>query len=227
MKVFHGSNTFIETVDLNKGKLRRDFGRGFYVTKLKHQAENMAIRVAGKSNGQPTVTEFEFDEYAYDDEDLHVRRFETYDEAWLDFIILNRQNKTRIAAHDYDIVEGPVADDAVSVRIYDYLQGMVTKNDFLKELIFKQPSHQLCFCTRQSLLMLEHTDNQDECNLYHTDKLITQQLMTDKKLSDKDASRKYYTSSTYRKLIDKSTGMIRKPMEDIYKLLLMELKVKN
>lgn len=31
MKVYHGSYTEIETIDLSKGEVQRDFGRGFYV----------------------------------------------------------------------------------------------------------------------------------------------------------------------------------------------------
>jgi hypothetical protein len=227
MKVYHGSDTFIKVIDLNKCKPSRDFGRGFYVTKLRLQAEEMASRVAKRSKGQPVVTEFEFEEYAYEDEDLCMLRFDAYDEAWLDFIILNRKNKTRNPTHKYDIIEGPVADDAVSVRVNDYLQGKVSKEDFLIELIYKKPSHQLCFCTFQSLLMLEHTDNKAECDIYHVDDRIIQQLMTDKELPDTQASNLYYTSNTYRQLVEESTGLYLNPWTDIYHLLLTELKQKK
>lgn len=44
MKVYHGSYTEIETIDLTKGELQRDFGRGFYVTKLREQAEYWGTR---------------------------------------------------------------------------------------------------------------------------------------------------------------------------------------
>jgi hypothetical protein len=38
MKVYHGSYTVIHEIDLSKGELQRDFGRGFYVTKFREQA---------------------------------------------------------------------------------------------------------------------------------------------------------------------------------------------
>ncbi len=46
MKVYHGSDTQIEQIDLNKCKLGKDFGQGFYVTKLENQARTMAERVS-------------------------------------------------------------------------------------------------------------------------------------------------------------------------------------
>ncbi|MCL2072327.1 MAG: DUF3990 domain-containing protein [Marinilabiliaceae bacterium] len=35
MRVFHGSDTRIEKIDLTKGKEHPDFGRGFYVTNVR------------------------------------------------------------------------------------------------------------------------------------------------------------------------------------------------
>jgi hypothetical protein len=40
---------------LQKCKPGRDFGRGFYVTKLRRQAENMAQRVVRYSKGSPVM----------------------------------------------------------------------------------------------------------------------------------------------------------------------------
>ena len=68
MKVYHGSNIRIETIDLSKSKPGKDFGRGFYVTKLREQAEEMAKRVANWNHSHPVVTEFEFDEYSFENE---------------------------------------------------------------------------------------------------------------------------------------------------------------
>jgi len=46
MKVYHGSDVNIKTVDLSKCRIGTDFGRGFYVTKILKQAEDIAVRVA-------------------------------------------------------------------------------------------------------------------------------------------------------------------------------------
>jgi hypothetical protein len=39
MKVYHGSYTAVEEIDLTKCEPRKNFGQGFYVTKYRTQAE--------------------------------------------------------------------------------------------------------------------------------------------------------------------------------------------
>ncbi|MDR1222024.1 MAG: DUF3990 domain-containing protein [Tannerella sp.] len=46
MKVYHGSDSLIRQINLTKSKSGKDFGRGFYVTKYRRQAEDMAKRVS-------------------------------------------------------------------------------------------------------------------------------------------------------------------------------------
>ena len=94
MIVYHGSYTAIDTIDMSKGELRRDFGRGFYVTKFRKQAEIWAVRQGKRKHTDGVITEFEFDEYAYIASHLNVLRFDDYSEAWLDFVVMNRQNDT-------------------------------------------------------------------------------------------------------------------------------------
>ena len=42
IKLFHGSNVAIETIDLSKSLADKDFGRGFYLTDIESQAMAMA-----------------------------------------------------------------------------------------------------------------------------------------------------------------------------------------
>jgi hypothetical protein len=42
MQVFHGSYTTINVVNLSKCQANKDFGKGFYVTKFRKQAEEWA-----------------------------------------------------------------------------------------------------------------------------------------------------------------------------------------
>jgi hypothetical protein len=226
MKVFHGSDRLIEVVDLSKSKPGKDFGQGFYVTRIYRQAENMATHVAKRNQTQPVVNEFDFEEYAFEDGDLQTLRFHDYDEAWLDFVILNRNNLSSQSAHRFDIVEGPVADDAVSIRIKDYMNGKVSKQAFLKELKFKKDSHQICFCTFQSLQMLKRAYHEMD-GIYHIDDLVVQQLITDYGLSDIRANDLYFDSATYSRLIDEDSKLYRTPWTEIYKLLVRELKLKK
>ena len=54
MKGYHGSDTYIDAIDLAKSKPRKDFGCGFYVTNIYRQAEDMANRVAHWHNTHST-----------------------------------------------------------------------------------------------------------------------------------------------------------------------------
>ena len=227
MKVYHGSHIAIDKVDLSKCKPGKDFGQGFYVTKIRSQAEYWAERIGDSKDKTGVVTEFEFMEYAYDDENLNLLRFDGYSEDWFDFIMLNRANMQKKQVHDYDIVEGPVADDVVTLRIYDYMVGKVSKEQFLEELKFKRPSHQICFCTVKSLQMLNLLHNDADGKIIHIDDDIVETLMVDFGWTDKQATDVYYASKTWSRLIDETTGLYKKTWKEIYRLLLQELKLKK
>ena len=51
MIVYHGSNQIVEHPDVSYSDRNLDFGRGFYVTTVKEQAEKWARRKAGFSKG--------------------------------------------------------------------------------------------------------------------------------------------------------------------------------
>ena len=48
MKVYHGSYTVIEDIDLSKSIPNKDFGKGFYVTKYRQHAESWAKAIGRK-----------------------------------------------------------------------------------------------------------------------------------------------------------------------------------
>jgi hypothetical protein len=227
MKVYHGSYIEIETIDLSKGELQRDFGRGFYVTKLTEQAEYWATRKGNFNKTKGCVTEFTFYESAFATDYYKTLRFEDYTEEWLDFVILNRKNDSQNNAHDYDIVEGPVADDAIASRIVLFLKGGISKVDFIEDLRFKHAlSHQIAFCTEKSLAMLTKSWNKVDLNEFTIDETITQSLIVDFNLSEQQALDLYFQSETYEQLIDETTKLHEKPWGDIYKLLLAEMNLK-
>jgi hypothetical protein len=224
MKVYHGSYIEIDVIDLSLCETGKDFGRGFYVTKLCKQAEFWAKK-KGKRKGESCfVTEYDFDEFFLESSDMiKVLRFEDYNEEWLDFVVLNRKNKSRHQAHDYDIVEGPVADDKIATEVDKYLEGLISKEQFLSDLTHN-PSHQICFCTMQSLQALSQSKGKIDIAVYDIGDNVVQSLMTDYNLSELEAADRYYTSNTYSQLADESTEFYRKSWQEIYKLLKQELK---
>lgn len=221
MRVYHGSSVRIDEIDLSKGRWGRDFGRGFYVTNIRSQAEVWAARKGQEVGTSGVVTEYDFMEYAYEDDRLKVLRFDSYNEDWFDFIILNR-SAPRNKVHDYDIVEGPVADDQVSRRIFLYQSGVLTKQEFLDELKFKKLTHQMCFCSALSLQMLTPIDTKFDAEIMLISDVLVAQLITKEHLSDDKAVNLFYSSHLYSLLINPSTEYYKKSKDELYKLLLSE-----
>ncbi|MCL2131304.1 MAG: DUF3990 domain-containing protein [Lentimicrobiaceae bacterium] len=226
MKVYHGSYMAIENIDFSFCRKKRDFGKGFYVTKIREQAEYWANRKGEDNDTEGVVTEFEFDECFFEDEFLKVLRFEGYSTEWLDFVTRNRINKSKQQTHDYDIIEGPVADDDIATRVYDYINRKISKKQFLKELERKTPTHQICFCTMQSLQALGLSKYYIDRKIMDIDKEILKALMIDYGLSESEAADKHYSSNTYTQLADEASELYLKPWQEIYEMLKIEINNK-
>jgi hypothetical protein len=224
MKVYHGSYMVIDKIDLARCKPRKDFGQGFYVTKLFEQATFWAERVGREHETEGIITEFELDEFAWEEDELQTLRFDGYNEAWLDFVVLNRSARKRTDNHLYDIVEGAVADDDITHRIDMYLRGDIAKVDFLEELKFHRPTHQIAFCTVKSLQMLERIKRTPETAIENIDKAVIEALIAESGIKEKDVYDLYYASKTYACLTNETTGLWQKPWTEIYHLLLQEWK---
>jgi hypothetical protein len=231
MRVYHGSYTQIKEIDLSKCEIGKDFGQGFYVTKIKEQAQFWAERKGLDNNTQGYVTEFEFNENAFRHFKLKTLQFEGYDDNWLDFVTMNRNTAVPQPTHDYDILEGPVADDRIATRIKKYLRGGISKQQFLEELKFVKETHQICFCTGRSLQMLDYVEKTKDITdeLSTIGELLIEQLVRDFDIDEETATDKFFSSNTFAKLANESTGFYKKTWQEIYELLLNELnsKMKN
>lgn len=71
-------------------------------------------------------------------------------EEWLDFIVACRTGK----AHDYDIVEGPMADDTIYNYVQGFIDGKFSRAAFWELAKFKCPTHQISFHTARALTTL-------------------------------------------------------------------------
>ena len=77
MILYHGSNIEIDKIDLTKSKPYKDFGKGFYLSADKQQAQRMAEqRTSILLEGKPTLNKYQFDETILDDNSLKILRFE-------------------------------------------------------------------------------------------------------------------------------------------------------
>ena len=224
MQVYHGSYTEIFNIDLSKSQSNKDFGKGFYVTKIRKHAESWAVNIARRYDKKPFVTEFTFYERAFEENRYNVLRFDDYNEAWLDFVVLNRDPAFTTNRHDYDLIEGPIADDKVQNRINDFLDGIITKNDFLNELKYHEKTHQICFCTINSLQLLKKTDTKYSSYVVRISESIIENLMIDLDIDEKQAADILYTSETFTQLAEESTKLYKKMWQEIYGILEKELR---
>lgn len=142
MTVYHGGYAPIENPKIIQGRNTKDFGNGFYCTIIREQAERWAKRYDTPIVSTYTVRM---------NTNLNILEFKEMNEQWLDFIIDCRNG----VPHAYDIVIGAMANDQIYNYIADYIDGVITREQFWILAKFKYPTHQINFCTENSLKCLE------------------------------------------------------------------------
>jgi len=167
--LYHGSSYDFYTIDLQQGRPYKDFGQGFYATANINHAKSMAERNAQmrvsklkRHNTEQNIINKWLYQYIYDTnnaENLEIKIFAEADREWGRFITLNR--RSRVIAHQFDIVIGPTANDFTNPTIQFYMSGglgEVGSDNALDELVrlllpYKLPS-QYYFATKKSIQTL-------------------------------------------------------------------------
>lgn len=144
MLVYHSSNQQFTDPDVVHSREALDFGKGFYVTRLKEQAEKYAYRFL-RSGEDAYMHIFEFTT----DPTLKTKIFHAYDEEWLDFVCSCRKGGSDY--NKYDIIEGGVANDKVFQTVDLYMAGVYNKEQALQNLAYEMPNNQLCFITQKAI----------------------------------------------------------------------------
>lgn len=142
--LFHGSYISVSTPLVKLGRKKVDFGQGFYLTKLQKQAESWAITIAERKgrNARPVLSSYSFDDEAIKSGGFRVKVFENYDIEWLEYVVDCRRDG--VLHQQYDMVEGGVANDNVIDTVEDYENGIITAEQALGQLKYKQVNHQIC-----------------------------------------------------------------------------------
>lgn len=149
MKLYHGSGEIVEFPQIRKSLYTKDFSWGFYCTKDYEQAKRWAARK--REVGVVNV-------YSYSESpSLNILKFEQMNDDWLDFIAKCRAGYV----HDYDIVEGPMADDVIWNFVNDYLSDNISRAVFWEYAKFKHPTHQISFHSLRALDCLKY--ERSEC----------------------------------------------------------------
>lgn len=141
-RIYHGSNVIVEKPRIMINGHYKDFGYGFYCTKFEKQAKRWALTKRGESIVNSYL-------YACSN-GLKICTFEQITEEWLQFVVDCRRG----IEHQYDIVEGPMADDQIWDYVEDFMDGKISKAAFWELVKFKYPTHQIVFCTETALKTL-------------------------------------------------------------------------
>ena len=147
--LYHGSFAIVEQPIASKGRRCLDFGQGFYLSSLRHQAERWAQLVTERKvrNGIPQLNIYCFDDGLAQQMQCRWLRFESYNLQWLDYVVACRAGETIFS--QYDIVEGGVANDNVIDTVEDYTMGIITAEQALGQLRYKPVNHQLCIISQE------------------------------------------------------------------------------
>ena len=152
MILYHGSNLVVSEPRLIQQNRFLDFGFGFYTTTNKVQAVSFADKVTKRRrSGEKAVSIYEINEEVAFAE-CSVLRFDSPDEAWLDFVSDNRSGNYE--GDSYDFIFGPVANDDVYRTFTLYTADLLTKEQTLEQLKIKKLYNQLVLATEKALSYL-------------------------------------------------------------------------
>ena len=225
MKVFHGSDVKIDKIDLARSEFFKDFGRGFYVTNIREHAYQRALDITERHDSdKPIISEFIYSEVYPATVGMNVKKFENVSVEWVEFVILNRNRNISHPAHTFDIVEGPIANDKMVIQIRLFEQGKISMEELIQKLTFREPTHQICFCTIASLYALEFINDKE----FHSvvDDItgnVLETMVTNYKMTESAVIKKFYSSITYENLSNSDTLLWQKSYQEIFEMFKGEL----
>lgn len=160
MILYHGSNVVVSQPRLIAQNRFLDFGFGFYTTTNQMQAIGFAEKVTRRRReGKKAVSIYEIDEVRAFAE-CSLLRFDSPNEAWLDFVSENRSG--HYTGTPYDFIFGPVANDDVYTTFTLYSAGVLTKEQTLQALKIKQLYNQLVLSSEKALSYLKFIGTLEE-----------------------------------------------------------------
>lgn len=156
MKLYHGSTVAVRKPSLRQGRKNADFGKGFYTTSSLEQAERWAhIQQERRGSSRAVVSIYEFDETLLGNPDWKVRKFIGADKDWLYFVTDCRKSRK----HDFDLVQGPVANDKVFTTVNLFESGVLSAEAAILQLKAYKTYDQLSFHTERVLGTLEFMES--------------------------------------------------------------------
>jgi len=120
MLLYHGTNIRFEKPKILVPNRALDFGMGFYTTSNRKQASDWANVVVKRSRtGKPLLNIYELiNDY---EQKLNIRKFESINKEWLDFICEHRLETYK--GDSYDLIIGAVANDRTMPVLQGYMNA--------------------------------------------------------------------------------------------------------
>lgn len=124
--------------------VREVFSRGFYSQRIKQPRtlQSVCCSVLGCFLLAESI-EFTCDETLW-----NIKRFESYDKEWLDFVAGCREG---MDTGNYDMIIGGIANDRVIITLDRYFTGEISQEEALGLLRFEKPNIQYCIRTDKML----------------------------------------------------------------------------
>ena len=146
MIVYHGSSEKVPYPDVDHSFRALDFGKGFYVTSVREQAERWARRKASLTDGRAVVNQYRMSE---DFSGLRIKTFSDDLAEWIDFVCDCRDEKN--VFQQYDLIIGKVADDKVFRVVDMYHSGIWDRKRALLEIKAYPDYDQIAFITQTAI----------------------------------------------------------------------------
>lgn len=175
MLLYHGSYCEVSKPDIEKCSPFKDFGRGFYLTTLRSQAEQFARLSTGKAlrnrliQGSQNYGVVSVFRYRLSDQ-TKILVYPEADEHWLRCIVSHRKRNVfgeiRKDLEKYDIIGGKIANDATNATILTYMSGAFGEigskgadEICIRLLLPERLRDQYAFRTEKSLCQLEFMES--------------------------------------------------------------------
>ena len=170
--LYHGSYCEVSDPNLDKCAKRKDFGRGFYLTSSRQQAERFLKTSIAKASSGGIIESgrnygfvSSFQVTSIDKLDIHV--FKEADIEWLHCVAAHRKRNTFVEIENkmenYDVIVGKIADDATNATLTAYMAGAfgdigsaAADNFCINQLLPNKLKDQYCFKTVRALKCLKY-----------------------------------------------------------------------
>ncbi|MBR0487044.1 MAG: DUF3990 domain-containing protein [Treponema sp.] len=147
MIVYHGSTEVVEKPDVLHSYRPLDFGKGFYITTNKLQAEVWAKRKAVIKDADLAIINI----YQMKDDysELNIMDFGNNLLEWIDFVCHCRDGGEDYKK--YDLISGKVANDKVFRVVDMYHSGLWDKERAVREIKTYPTYDQISFITQKAI----------------------------------------------------------------------------